>query len=143
MPEDKTPSRKPAVKKSAGATKKPPAAAQAPAPTKPVPRSGTAAKSATATPPAPVAKKVATATKTSKATDAGKPAAARTGAGATRKASPAKVVARPAAPPAAERQRWIAIAAYHRAEQRGFTPGYELQDWLEAEAEIGDLIGKG
>ena len=94
-------------------------------------------------PTAPVAKKVATAAKTSKAADAGKPAATKTGAGATKKASPAKVVARPAAPSVEERQRWIAIAAYHRAEQRGFTPGYELQDWLEAEAEIGDLIGKG
>lgn len=30
----------------------------------------------------------------------------------------------------------IAIAAYYRAEKRGFTPGAELQDWFEAEAEI-------
>ncbi len=27
----------------------------------------------------------------------------------------------------------IAIAAYHRAEKRGFAPGSELQDWAEAE----------
>jgi hypothetical protein len=141
MPEDKTPSRKPAVKKPAAATKKPPAAAQAPTSTKPAPRSGAAAKTRSATPTAPVAKKVATAAPTSSAA-AGKPAAAKTGAGATGKTSPATVVAKPAAPPAEERQRWIAIAAYHRAEQRGFTPGYELQDGLEAEAEIGALIGK-
>lgn len=30
----------------------------------------------------------------------------------------------------------IAIAAYFRAEQRGFTPGGELADWVHAEAEI-------
>jgi len=62
--------------------------------------------------------------------------------GAATKPRATRVVAKPAAPTAEERQRWIAIAAYHRAEQRGFTPGYELQDWLEAEAEIGSLIGK-
>jgi hypothetical protein len=26
--------------------------------------------------------------------------------------------------------------AYYRAERRGFAPGGELQDWLEAEAEV-------
>jgi len=30
----------------------------------------------------------------------------------------------------------IAAAAYYRSEKRGFAPGRELQDWLEAEAEI-------
>jgi hypothetical protein len=33
-------------------------------------------------------------------------------------------------------QRWIAEAAYYRAESRGFQPGSETQDWLSAEAEI-------
>ena len=33
-------------------------------------------------------------------------------------------------------QRWIAEAAYYRAESRGFQPGAETQDWLAAEAEI-------
>lgn len=32
------------------------------------------------------------------------------------------------------RERWIAEAAYYRAEKRGFTPGYALEDWLAAEA---------
>jgi hypothetical protein len=27
-------------------------------------------------------------------------------------------------------------AAYYRAQQRGFSPGYEIEDWLAAEAEI-------
>jgi hypothetical protein len=30
----------------------------------------------------------------------------------------------------------IAEAAYYLAERRGFTPGGELQDWLDAEAQI-------
>lgn len=29
----------------------------------------------------------------------------------------------------------IAVAAYFRAEKRGFAPGGELEDWLSAEAE--------
>jgi len=40
------------------------------------------------------------------------------------------------------RQRWIATAAYHRAEERGFAPGHEVQDWLDAEAEVAELISK-
>ena len=39
-----------------------------------------------------------------------------------------------------ERWRMIAIAAYHKAEKRRFTPGNELQDWAEAEKEIDKLI---
>ena len=35
-----------------------------------------------------------------------------------------------------ERYQLIAEAAYFRAERRSFTPGYELEDWLNAEAEI-------
>jgi hypothetical protein len=35
----------------------------------------------------------------------------------------------------------IARAAYFRAEKRGFAPGNELQDWVEAEAEVLQLIG--
>jgi len=30
----------------------------------------------------------------------------------------------------------IAEAAYYRAERRGFVPGHELDDWLQAEAEV-------
>jgi hypothetical protein len=53
--------------------------------------------------------------------------------------------ARPgSAPPldAQERDRLIAQAAYFRAEKRGFAPGCELQDWIEAEAEVLRLIGR-
>jgi hypothetical protein len=35
-----------------------------------------------------------------------------------------------------ERQQMIADNAYYRAERRNFEPGYELIDWLAAEAEI-------
>jgi Protein of unknown function (DUF2934) len=42
---------------------------------------------------------------------------------------------------AQERQMLVARAAYFRAEKRGFAPGRELQDWVEAEAEVLRLIG--
>jgi hypothetical protein len=35
----------------------------------------------------------------------------------------------------------IAEAAYFKAEQRGFSPGDDNQDWLEAEREIKSLFG--
>ena len=41
----------------------------------------------------------------------------------------------PAAAGRAERRRRIQERAYARAEQRGFAPGRELDDWLAAEAE--------
>lgn len=34
------------------------------------------------------------------------------------------------------RHELIAEAAYFRAEQRGFEPGHELEDWLAAESEV-------
>ena len=50
----------------------------------------------------------------------------------------------PAKPRAAETQqkvpsdlnKLVAEAAYYRAQQRGFTPGHELDDWVAAEAEV-------
>jgi len=30
----------------------------------------------------------------------------------------------------------IEAAAYLKAERRGFTPGHEMEDWLEAEREV-------
>ena len=35
-----------------------------------------------------------------------------------------------------ERHRRISELAYRLAEQRGFTPGGEAEDWLEAEREV-------
>jgi hypothetical protein len=40
-----------------------------------------------------------------------------------------------------ELRRLIAEAAYYKAEQRGFSPGYEERDWLEAEAEVMQRLG--
>ena len=42
---------------------------------------------------------------------------------------------------AQERELLVARAAYFRAEKRGFAPGGELQDWVDAEAEVLRLIG--
>jgi hypothetical protein len=42
----------------------------------------------------------------------------------------------PVAVDADERTRRIALAAYFRAEQRGFAPGCELEDWLEAARQV-------
>ena len=39
--------------------------------------------------------------------------------------------------------RLIQESAYYKAEARGFSPGYEEQDWLEAEAEMkARLLGR-
>jgi hypothetical protein len=89
------------------------------------PRAATTAKSAAKTPPikAAAAKTPAkSAAKVSRA--AAMPAAAR----------PA-----PAALSAAQREQAVRTAAYFRAERRGFAPGYEWDDWLSAEAEVGSL----
>ena len=37
-----------------------------------------------------------------------------------------------------ERHRKIQELAYLKAEKRGFAPGHELEDWLEAEQEVDD-----
>ncbi len=39
-----------------------------------------------------------------------------------------------------QRQQRIAQAAYFIAERRGFAPGNEIEDWLQAEAEIEALM---
>ena len=42
----------------------------------------------------------------------------------------------------ARRRALIAEAAYYRAERRGFAPGHELEDWLQAEAELTSRAGR-
>lgn len=44
---------------------------------------------------------------------------------------------------AEELRKLIAEAAYYRAKKRGFAPGYEVEDWVQAEAEIKERIGIG
>lgn len=41
------------------------------------------------------------------------------------------------------RYRWIAHAAYLRAEKRGFAPGHEIDDWLAAEADFEAARNRG
>ncbi len=36
----------------------------------------------------------------------------------------------------------VAIAAYYRAERRGFAPGGEVDDWLAAEREVASGVGE-
>jgi len=42
----------------------------------------------------------------------------------------------PSEPSDAKRRAMVSEAAYYRAQNRGFEPGRELDDWLAAEAEI-------
>ena len=44
---------------------------------------------------------------------------------------------------AEELRKLVSEAAYYRAKQRGFTPGHEEEDWIQAEAEILRRIGDG
>ena len=73
---------------------------------------------------------------TSKATGRGLMAAAK-----TKQGNPEVRPGAGSAVNAQERQMLIARAAYFRAEKRGFAPGGELQDWVEAEAEVLRLTG--
>lgn len=61
-------------------------------------------------------------------------AAASKKAPAVRGAVESKASAAPAT--TVHRDEMVRIAAYFRAERRGFAPGYEVADWLEAQAEV-------
>jgi hypothetical protein len=52
-------------------------------------------------------------------------------------AAPTSEATTTAAPAADSLYHEIAVAAYFRAEKRGFAPGGELEDWLAAETERG------
>ena len=76
------------------------------------------------------------------------PAMPRSSAGAKPAVRPAqaetpKQARRIEAPTGEARYRWIAHAAYLRAEKRGFAPGQEIDDWLAAEAEFLAVHGIG
>ena len=55
-----------------------------------------------------------------------------------KRAAPAKGTPKAvSAPPSPEDVRkLISEAAYYRAKQRGFAPGHELEDWIQAEVEV-------
>jgi hypothetical protein len=84
-----------------------------------------AVKAATKKAPAAKAEKVAV-PKAKAATPAKKPAAAK----AKKSVTPE------------QRYCMICEAAYFKAERRGFSPENEIQDWLDAEAEINKLLSK-
>lgn len=42
----------------------------------------------------------------------------------------------PAAQAPEDMRKQIEEAAYYRAKQRGFEPGHELEDWVQAESEV-------
>ena len=86
---------------------------------------------------APARTTPAAAAETSRAAVAAKPAVAPAPAEAPKKARPLEV------PSGEARYRWIARAAYLRAERRGFAPGQEIDDWLAAEAEFLAIHGIG
>jgi hypothetical protein len=62
--------------------------------------------------------------------------AEETGAAAEAENETSAVLSEPGVVDAEIRNRMIAEAAYYRAEARGFATGYELEDWLEAQAEV-------
>ena len=52
------------------------------------------------------------------------------------KPAPSAIVLSGPAVGAESRLEWIAHAAYYKAAARGFAPGQDTEDWLEAEAEF-------
>jgi hypothetical protein len=60
----------------------------------------------------------------------------------TEMARPAVAVSIPTGPliPASLRHDMIRDAAYFRAQARGFEPGKDVEDWLEAEQDIEEII---
>jgi hypothetical protein len=58
--------------------------------------------------------------------------------------TPKPVTGDPGKPPAdpEARRRMIEERAYYLAQQRDFTPGYEMEDWLAAEREVDKGLGQ-
>lgn len=63
-----------------------------------------------------------------------KPATAKRKASA--KNAPSVILESDPGPDTEARLEYIATAAYYKAAARGFVPGQEMDDWLEAEAEF-------
>jgi len=122
--------------------------ASAPASTKKVATKKTRATKKTAAPPSSRAQKAAPQSTSPRAPAAtkkkvvSKPAAKPTPA--TTRTSAAKPTAVPQAKHKVitleKRNEMIATMAYHLSEQRGFEPGWELEDWLESERVVDRLL---
>jgi hypothetical protein len=72
-------------------------------------------------------------TKGSKSTKTARPKTAK-------KTAKAKLISTGITPD--QRSHMIAEAAYYRAEQRGFTPEGQVDDWLEAETMVDEMINQ-
>lgn len=101
----------------------------------------TVAKTKKAAPAAKAGGSAKTAVK--KTTTAAKPVAAAKPAAEKKPAARAST-ARKGKNGVTPEQRYLMIceAAYFKAEQRGFAPESEVQDWLDAESEINRLLGQ-
>lgn len=86
------------------------------------------------------AKKSTTTSKSSAKNTAPKARAPRAQAGTARSKS-AKPPSSPITVTPEERWRMVAVAAYHKAEQRGFGSEGAMDDWLDAEKEVDELLG--
>lgn len=69
---------------------------------------------------------------------AGEPAAKKAVAPRKKAGKPAQAKIAATAP---DRAELVRMAAYFRAERRGFAAGYEIEDWLAAEAEVAEKLG--
>jgi hypothetical protein len=109
------------ISKPAAAAKTKAAKAPAKAPAKAAPAAAKPVKKAIA-PKAPAVKKAP-------AAKPAKPAAAK----------------KPGSPKLADERRrfYVEVAAYYMAERRGFHGGSQLEDWVQAEAEIDRLLQEG
>jgi len=104
---------------------------------KPVAAAKTKTVKASAKAPAPVAAKTVKKAAAPKASAVKKASAAKT-------AQPvaAKKVAGPKLAPE-KRRYYVEVSAYYLAERRGFHGGSQLEDWVQAEAEIDRLLQEG
>ena len=128
------PSRKDAVKKSAGTAKKPVVAKPA---GKAAVKKSAGAEVAAAAPARKVAAKNTTATR--KAVPVKKAGAEKPASAEVTKSKPRKAAKKNTVSPEV-RNHMVATAAYFLAEKRGFVTGYEMEDWASAEKNIDAML---
>lgn len=75
--------------------------------------------------------------------DADVPAKPDSASRSRRKASAGIGAAKLAVPTPEQRRCYVEVAAYYIAEQRGFSDGNPLDDWVEAEAQVDRLLRDG
>jgi hypothetical protein len=112
----------------------------------PVKAAAPAATAAKATPPKKAAAKASPKAVSAAAAPAAKPAAPAPVAKPAPRTAAKPAVANPApAKPRVDAETRLAMiqeAAYYKAEARNFAPGFEAQDWADAEREVDARLGK-